>query len=103
LHAATKSSNNRNIWPGKFAPSLANISIKKNNHMNNNPIDNIHDNKTKSKDAFYRSDNMKYVKYMPMVKLGSTSLSLMPTARSKTIAMSSTWRTTNNNKFFTVT
>lgn len=36
---------------------------------------------------------------MPLIKMSSTTLSLIPTARSKTIAMHETWRSTKN-KFY---
>lgn len=40
------------------------------------------------------------IKSVPLIKMSSTSLSLQPTARSKTIRMRSTWRTTNKSNFY---
>lgn len=87
-------------WPGKYAPSLANISIKRNNHksVTIEHLPNKSSFKSSFKDPFYRTNTTKFIKPMPLIKMGSTSLSLLPTSRSKTIAMmSETWRTNNNN------
>ncbi len=37
---------------------------------------------------------------MPLIKMSSTTLSLQPTARSKSVNLFSTWRTTHKTNFY---
>lgn len=39
---------------------------------------------------------------MPLIKISSTNLSLLPTSRTGTATMHSTWRTTQKTNFFTI-
>ncbi len=80
-------------WPGKHAPSLANIVIRRNNQKS------VKAELSASNPNSFVKSRSSHIKNMPLIKMSSTTLSLLPTARSKTIAMHETWRSTKN-KFY---
>lgn len=97
---SSKSVNNLNAnWPGKHPPSLINAFPKSHKHSQ---VANQSQNSMTKTQRFNKSNYSKMIKSIPMIKVGSGSLSLVPTARSKSISLGSTWRTINNNKFFTL-